>query len=123
MPRDLEGEGGPLARRTVDPDAAAVQFDEAPGVTPNPRFRDPRVARDSLHDMRMPPFMRDSDEKATTRGISATPESRAGKPRSCCMKRGSRTVIDIRIANIIAPIRGRTIVSRIASLFPRLIRP
>ena len=38
------------------------QFDEAPGVVPNPLFRDPRVSRDSLHDMRMPPFMRDSDE-------------------------------------------------------------
>jgi hypothetical protein len=38
------------------------QFEEAPGVTPNPDFRDPRVSRDMLHDMRMPPFMRDSDE-------------------------------------------------------------
>jgi hypothetical protein len=26
------------------------------------RFRDPRVARDSFHDMRMPPYMRDSDQ-------------------------------------------------------------
>ena len=38
------------------------QFEEAPTVTPNPLFRDPRVSRDGLHDMRMPPFMRDSDE-------------------------------------------------------------
>jgi hypothetical protein len=27
----------------------------------NPDFRDPRVARDKQHDMRMPPYMRDSD--------------------------------------------------------------
>jgi hypothetical protein len=31
---------------------------------PDPHFRDPRVARDGLHDMRMPPYMRDSDENA-----------------------------------------------------------
>jgi hypothetical protein len=28
---------------------------------PNTKFRDPRVSRDQLHDMRMPPYMRDSD--------------------------------------------------------------
>jgi hypothetical protein len=28
----------------------------------NPKFRDPRVERDSAHDMRMPPYMRDSDQ-------------------------------------------------------------
>jgi hypothetical protein len=28
---------------------------------PNPKFRDPRVKRDQFHDMRMPPYMRDSD--------------------------------------------------------------
>jgi hypothetical protein len=38
------------------------QLAERPEVVPNPRFRDARVSRDSLHDMRMPPFMRDSDE-------------------------------------------------------------
>jgi hypothetical protein len=31
------------------------------GPKPNPDFRDPRVKRDQLHDMRMPPYMRDSD--------------------------------------------------------------
>ncbi len=31
------------------------------GSKPNPDFRDPRVERDTLHDMRMPPYMRDSD--------------------------------------------------------------
>jgi hypothetical protein len=30
-------------------------------VRPNRDFRDPRVNRDTLHDMRMPPYMRDSD--------------------------------------------------------------
>jgi len=38
------------------------QFAETPGPVPNPEFRDPRVVRDSLQDMRMPPYMRDSDE-------------------------------------------------------------
>jgi hypothetical protein len=38
------------------------QLAEAPMKTPNADFRDPRVSRDGLHDMRMPPFMRDSDE-------------------------------------------------------------
>lgn len=40
------------------------QLDVEPGLTPNPEFRDPRVPRDQLHDMRMPPYMRDSDENA-----------------------------------------------------------
>jgi len=40
------------------------QFEEAPGKIPDPSFRDSRVSRDGLHDMRMPPFMRDSDENA-----------------------------------------------------------
>lgn len=38
------------------------QLAEKPDVRPNNAFRDARVSRDSLHDMRMPPFMRDSDE-------------------------------------------------------------
>jgi len=38
------------------------QFAERPGPAPNPAFRDPRVVRDTLQDMRMPPYMRDSDE-------------------------------------------------------------
>ncbi|MDE2454138.1 MAG: hypothetical protein KGL43_11145 [Burkholderiales bacterium] len=33
---------------------------QQPGATPDPRFRDPRVLRDLLHDMRMPPYMRDA---------------------------------------------------------------
>jgi hypothetical protein len=38
------------------------EFHEVPSPKPSSRFRDPRVVRDSLHDMRMPPYMRDSDE-------------------------------------------------------------
>ncbi len=37
------------------------QFAVTPGEQPNPQFRDPRVERDTMHDMRMPPYMRDSD--------------------------------------------------------------
>lgn len=36
------------------------QWDEEPGPQPHPEFRDPRVLRDVLHDMRMPPYMRDA---------------------------------------------------------------
>lgn len=32
-----------------------------PAPDPNPKFRDPRVFRDQLHDMRMPPYMRDAN--------------------------------------------------------------
>jgi len=38
------------------------ELETDPGPKPNPRFRDPRVPRDTLNDMRMPPYMRDSDE-------------------------------------------------------------
>jgi hypothetical protein len=37
------------------------ELDERPGPVPNKEFRDPRVPRDSRHDMRMPPYLRDSD--------------------------------------------------------------
>jgi hypothetical protein len=37
-----------------------AQWAQEPGDTPNPAFRDPRVLRDLLHDMRMPPYMRDA---------------------------------------------------------------
>jgi hypothetical protein len=37
------------------------QFAVTPGEQPNPQFRDPRVERDTMHDMRMPPYMRDPD--------------------------------------------------------------
>jgi hypothetical protein len=36
------------------------EWAEQPGPEPDPHFRDPRVPRDMLHDMRMPPYLRDS---------------------------------------------------------------
>ena len=54
-----------FARRLIRPPWGHFrQLDVDPGLTPNPNFRDPRVPRDQLHDMRMPPYMRDSDENA-----------------------------------------------------------
>ena len=38
------------------------QLAKEPDGTPNPSFRDTRVERDTYHDMRMPPYMRDSDQ-------------------------------------------------------------
>jgi len=38
------------------------QLEEQPQVRPAAAFRDPRVVRDTLQDMRMPPYVRDSDE-------------------------------------------------------------
>lgn len=37
-----------------------AQWAREPGEVPDPDFRDPRVLRDLLHDMRMPPYMRDA---------------------------------------------------------------
>lgn len=39
-----------------------------PDQTPNPDFRDPRIFRDQMHDMRMPPYMR--DEMASALGLT-----------------------------------------------------
>ncbi|MCA1677360.1 MAG: hypothetical protein LC799_36000, partial [Actinobacteria bacterium] len=39
-----------------------------PDQTPNPDFRDPRIFRDQMHDMRMPPYMR--DELASALGLT-----------------------------------------------------
>jgi hypothetical protein len=56
---------GDFVRRLIRPPWGRVrQLDADPGFQPNPAFRDPRVPRDQLHDMRMPPYMRDSDENA-----------------------------------------------------------
>jgi len=37
-----------------------AEWSREPGDEPDPDFRDPRVLRDLLHDMRMPPYMRDA---------------------------------------------------------------
>jgi hypothetical protein len=39
---------------------AVSELSENPSETPNPHMRDPRVLRDSMNDMRMPPYMRDA---------------------------------------------------------------
>jgi hypothetical protein len=46
------------------PYAAFAELAEQPPADPAPERRDPRVHRDRLHDMRMPPYMRDSDATA-----------------------------------------------------------
>jgi hypothetical protein len=46
------------------PYGAFAELREQPGPDPDPGHRDPRVARDRAHDMRMPPYMRDSDATA-----------------------------------------------------------
>jgi hypothetical protein len=50
-------------RRLIRPPFGRVrQFAVDPPAQPNDKFRDPRVVRDTKQDMRMPPYMRDSDE-------------------------------------------------------------
>jgi hypothetical protein len=46
------------------PYGVVTELSEQPPETPNPRHRDIRLERDQLHDMRMPPYMRDSDATA-----------------------------------------------------------
>ena len=46
------------------PYGAVSELSQPPAPDPNPRFRDARIERDRLHDMRMPPYMRDSDATA-----------------------------------------------------------
>ena len=49
-------------RQLVRPPFGTVpQWEDEPSQEPNPSFRDPRVVRDRMHDMRMPPYMRDSN--------------------------------------------------------------
>jgi hypothetical protein len=56
---------GAFVRRLIRPAWGRFrELAENPGLVPDPGFRDPRVPRDQLHDMRMPPYMRDSDENA-----------------------------------------------------------
>jgi len=48
-------------RRLLRPPFGTLpEWDLEPGPQPHPQFRDPRVLRDLLHDMRMPPYMRDA---------------------------------------------------------------
>ena len=56
---------GQRVRKLLRPPYGAFKdLAERPGVTPASEHRDPRVARDATHDMRMPPYMRDCDATA-----------------------------------------------------------
>ncbi|MEH2284129.1 MAG: hypothetical protein V7K90_22870 [Nostoc sp.] len=46
------------------PYGVVAELGEQPPETPEPRHRDVRIERDRVHDMRMPPYMRDSDATA-----------------------------------------------------------
>jgi hypothetical protein len=49
-------------RRLIRPPMGSFeQLPAQPASEPNPQFRDPRVERDMMHDMRMPPYMRDAN--------------------------------------------------------------
>ena len=48
-------------RRLLRPPFGLIsQWAEVPPSEPSPDFRDPRIVRDLMHDMRMPPYMRDA---------------------------------------------------------------
>jgi hypothetical protein len=56
-----------LVRRLIRPPYGAfkkLKTDPPANSRPDPKQRDPRIVRDGLHDMRMPPYMRDSDATA-----------------------------------------------------------
>jgi len=58
---------GPQVKRLVRPPYGAFkELEENPAATAESdlQHRDPRITRDTLHDMRMPPYMRDSDATA-----------------------------------------------------------
>jgi hypothetical protein len=58
---------GERVRTLIRPPYGAFRkLEENPAATdkPNPQHRDPRINRDRAHDMRMPPYMRDSDASA-----------------------------------------------------------
>jgi hypothetical protein len=58
---------GHHVRQLIRPPYGAFQelgANPAANATPDPHHRDPRITRDTLHDMRMPPYMRDSDATA-----------------------------------------------------------
>lgn len=54
-----------FVRRLIRPPFGRVrELAVDPAPEPSPQHRDPRVVRDQLHDMRMPPYIRDSDNTA-----------------------------------------------------------
>lgn len=55
---------GDRVRQMIRPPFGSFkQLPVEPAEESHPEFRDPRVFRDTLHDMRMPPYMRDSDRE------------------------------------------------------------
>ena len=98
------------------------QFAVTPGEQPNPQFRDPRVDRDTMHDMRMPPYMRDSDcnplsltwrqyqtlmKLVDLLAPPATPLWPRARPASRCCRSGrasvrARSRIERRVAAVLA---------------------
>jgi hypothetical protein len=59
----LKTRGDRLKQMVRPPFGSFDQLPVEPAEEPSPEFRDPRVFRDTLHDMRMPPYMRDSDRE------------------------------------------------------------
>jgi hypothetical protein len=58
---DLLRRRGDYIKRLVRPPFGRFcDLPRIPRAAPDPRYRDPRVFRDQLHDMRMPPYMRDA---------------------------------------------------------------
>jgi hypothetical protein len=58
---DLLGRRGDYVKQLIRPPFGKFsQFLERPPEDASADYRDPRVFRDQLHDMRMPPYMRDS---------------------------------------------------------------
>ncbi len=56
---------GPRVEHLLRPPYGSLkQLSENPSENPNPHYRDVRILRDQAHDMRMPPYMRDSDATA-----------------------------------------------------------
>jgi hypothetical protein len=60
----LRTDPGHVRRLVRPPYGRFRQLQVTPAAAPNPEFRDPRRVRDTLHDMRMPPYLRDSDSTA-----------------------------------------------------------
>ncbi|MEP0873927.1 hypothetical protein NDA01_29910 [Trichocoleus desertorum AS-A10] len=59
----MKTRGDRLKQMIRPPFGSFAQLPVEPLAEPHPDFRDPRVFRDTLHDMRMPPYMRDSDRE------------------------------------------------------------
>lgn len=59
----LSGRGDFVKRLVRPPFGKFKQLPEHPPEEANAEYRDPRVFRDQLHDMRMPPYMRDAAQQ------------------------------------------------------------